>query len=81
MDRVHHERRLHGVHRAIARIDALDLARDQAIGYVVRTGAAVLLGERHTEQAEFTHFGENLSVRALFEVGVDHARQQASIGQ
>ena len=31
-DRHHDERALHAHHRAVARIDALDFARDQAVG-------------------------------------------------
>ena len=43
VDRVHHQRRLHRHRRAIAGIDALDLARDQAVGDIAEAGAAVFL--------------------------------------
>ena len=35
VDRHHHQRRLHAHHRAVAGVDALDLARDQAVADVV----------------------------------------------
>ena len=76
VDRIHHQRRLHRVHRAIAAIDALDLARHQAIGDVARIGAAIFLRQRDTDQAEFAHLVEDLAVGLLFEIGLDDARLQ-----
>ncbi|MEH2548535.1 hypothetical protein V1283_005180 [Bradyrhizobium sp. AZCC 2262] len=76
VDRIHHQRRLHRVHRAIAAIDALDLARHEAIGNVARVGAAILLRQRDTDQTEFAHLVEDLAVGLLFEIGLDDARQQ-----
>ena len=43
MDGHHHQRTLHAGHRAVARVHALHLAGDQAIGHVRQAGAAVLL--------------------------------------
>ena len=37
VDRHHHQRGLHAHHRAVAGVDALDLARDQAVADVVET--------------------------------------------
>ncbi len=76
VDRVHHQRGLHRVHRAIAGIDALDLARHQPIGHVARIGAAIFLRERDPDQAEFAHLVEDLAVGLLFEIGLGDARQQ-----
>src|SRR6185369_7394879 len=42
VDRQHHQGGLHAHHGAIARVDALDLARDQAVADVAEAGAAVL---------------------------------------
>jgi hypothetical protein len=60
VDRHHHQRRLHAHHRAVARVDALDLARDQAVADVVHRPAAVLLGDGRAEQAELAHLAEDL---------------------
>ena len=76
IDRIHHQRRLHRVHRAIAGIDALDLARHEAIGDVARIGAAIFFRQRDTDQAEFAHLVEDLAVGLLFEIGLDDARLQ-----
>ena len=76
IDRVHHQRRLHRIHRAIAGIDALDLARHQAIGDVARIGAAIFLRQGNADQAEFAHLIEDLAVGLLFEIGLGDARQQ-----
>ena len=43
VDRHHHQRGLHAHHRAVAGVDALDFARDQAVADVVEARAAVLL--------------------------------------
>src|SRR5204863_3192722 len=44
-DRQHDQRALHAHHRAEAGIDALDLARDEAVAHVIEAGTAVLLGK------------------------------------
>ena len=59
VDRHHHQRALHAHHRAVARVDALDFARDQAVADVVQAGAAVLLGDRRPEQTERAHLAED----------------------
>src|SRR3546814_4268800 len=55
VDRVHHERALHRTGRAIARIDALDLARDQAIADVLEPRPAIFgrdqIGRAHVGRA------------------------------
>src|SRR3546814_12566713 len=52
VDRVHHEAALHRTGRAIARIDALDLARDQAVADVIQARAAIFGIDRRDEQPE-----------------------------
>jgi hypothetical protein len=69
VDRVHHERGLHAHARAIAGIDALDLARDEAVGDVVHARAAVAL-DRGTEEAERAHLVEDLAVELLVAEGL-----------
>ena len=76
IDRIHHQRRLHAVHRAIAGIDALDLARDQPVSDIACIGAAIFLRQRHADQAELAHLVENLAVGLFVEIGVVDARQQ-----
>ena len=51
MDRIHHQRRLHAHHRAVAGIDALDLARHQAVGHIAGAEPAIFLGNGDAEQA------------------------------
>ena len=76
VDRIHHQRGLHRVHRAIAGIDALDLARHEAIGDVARIGAAIFLRQGDADQAEFAHLVEDVAVGLLFQIGLGDARQQ-----
>ncbi|MNS72210.1 hypothetical protein D3C72_1056110 [compost metagenome] len=76
-DRHHHQRALHAGHRAVARIDALDFAGDQAVGHVVQAGAAVLLGDRRAEQAERTHFAKDRGVGFAGAEAFDDAGRQA----
>src|SRR5262249_52745463 len=61
---------------AIAGIDALDLARDEAVGDVAGIGAAIFLRQRHADQSELAHLVEDLAVGLFLEIGLDHARQQ-----
>jgi hypothetical protein len=75
-DRHHHERRLHGHHRPVAGVDALDFARDQAVADVVEAGAAVFVGDRRAEQAQFAHFAEYRRVGALVAERLRDARRE-----
>ena len=76
IDRMHHQRRLHRIHRAVAGIDPLDLARHQAVGDVAGVGAAIFFRQRDADQAEFAHLVENLAVGLLFQIRLGDARQQ-----
>ena len=76
VDRIHHQRRLHREHRAIAGIDPLDLARDQPVGDIAEPGAAIVLRQRRAEQPERAHLGHDLAVEALLAKGGEHARKQ-----
>ncbi len=76
IDRMHYQRGLHRHGRAIAGIDALDLAGDQAIGDIAEAGAAVLFRDRGAEQAERAHLGDDRAVEALLAVIEEHAREQ-----
>ena len=76
VDRMHHQRRLHRIHRAVAGIDALDLARDQAIGDVARIGAAIFFRERNSDQAELTHLMEDIAIDLLLQIGLGDARRE-----
>jgi len=75
-DRHHHQRRLHAHHRAVARIDALDLARDQPVGDVVQARAAVGLGNGRAEQPELAHLAKDRRVGLLVAERLLHARLQ-----
>ena len=76
IDRVHHQRGLHRIHRAIAGIDALDLPRHKAIGDVACIGAAIFFRQGDADQAEFAHLVEDVAVDLLFQIGLGDARQQ-----
>ena len=73
---MHDQRGLHAHRRAVARIDALDFARHQAIGRVVGGRAAVLLGQGGAQQAERAHLVHDLAMELLVPVGLQHARHQ-----
>ena len=79
MDRQHDERGLHAHHRAEARIDALDLARDEPIAHVIEAAAAELLRDRRAEQAERAHFAEDRGIGALVPKCLDDARRELAL--
>ena len=76
VDRHHHQRALHAHHRAEARIDALDLARDQAVADIAHAGAAVLLGDDDAEHVERAHLAEDRRLGLLVPEHLQHARGQ-----
>ena len=80
VDRIHHQRGLNRVHRAIAGIDALDLARHQAIGDVARIGAAIFLRQRDADQAKLAHLVEDFAVGLFLKISLGDARQQLVLG-
>ena len=61
-DRQHHERALHAHHRAIARIDPLDFARDQPVTDIAQARTPIGLRNGRTEQAQFAHFPKNTGI-------------------
>ena len=74
VDGIHHERGLHRHHRAVARIDPLDLAGDKAIGDIARAKAAEFLGYVHTQKPSLAHLAEDRGIGFLVTVGGDDAR-------
>ena len=76
VDRVHDQRRLHRHRRAIAGIDALDLARDQPVGDIAEAGAAVFLGDGRAKEAERAHLAHHRRIVALVAKRFEHARKQ-----
>src|ERR1019366_10143041 len=76
VDRVHHERRLHTHHRAIAAIGALDLASGKPMGDGAEPGAAIILGNRRAEQPKAAHLRQDLAIETLFEIVFGHPREQ-----
>ena len=76
VDRQHDKRGLHAHHRAIARIDTLDLPGDQAVADVAQTGTAIFFSGCGAEQPQFSHLPEDFSMGMLMAEGVLHARQQ-----
>lgn len=61
-DGVHDERALHAHGGPVARVDPLDFARDEAVRDARYTRAAVPLNSG-SEQAEFSHLGQDLAVK------------------
>ena len=76
VDRIHHEARLHRHHRAVAAIDPLYLARDQAVGHIASADPAIFLGDRGAKQTHLAHLAEDRRVGGLILEGLDHARLQ-----
>jgi len=75
-DRHHDQRGLHAHHRAVAGVDPLNLAGDQAVGHVVQARTAVLLRNRRAEQAEFAHLAEDRHVGRAIAKRFGDPRQQ-----
>ena len=76
VDRVHHEAGLHTHHAAIAGVDPLHLARDQAIGDIASTNAAIFGGQSGTQQTLRAHLAKDRGVGVLLVIGGDHAGLQ-----
>ena len=72
IDRIHHQRRLHRHHRAVAAVHPLHLAGDQAVGHIARPQPAVLFGDRYPQQTHFAHFGKDRRVGHLIAIGLCH---------
>jgi len=77
MDGHHDQRGLHTHHGAVARIHALDLARDQAVGHVVQAGAAVFGGDGGAQQTQFAHLAEDGRVGFFMSEGLEYTWLQA----
>ena len=73
---MHDERGLHAHRRAIAAVDAFDLARGEAVGDVAEARAAIGFGDRDAEQAHLAHLAHDLGVEVFLAVGLEHARHQ-----
>ena len=71
---------MHRHHRPITAVDALNLARDQAIGDVRGTQATVFLGHRDAEKAHLTHFTEDRGVGGFLTKRLDDAGLQLVLG-
>ena len=80
MDRVHHEAGLHAHHRAVARVDPLHLARDQAVSDIGCADAAIFLGYGWPEQAERPHFAEDFRIGMFVGESLDDARRELFLG-
>src|SRR3546814_17104995 len=66
---VHDQGGLDAHRRAVAAVDALDLARDQAVGDVIDAGAAIAL-DRRAQDTEFAAFVHDFPVEPLVAVGL-----------
>ena len=79
VDRMHDQARLHRHRRAVAAIDALHFARDQAVGDVVGAGAAIAV-DGGAEQAERAQLVHDLAIELLVPVRLQHPRHQLVLG-
>ena len=77
---MHDERGLDRHGRAVAGIDPLDLARDQAVADIIEPGAAIFDRNGRSEQAERAHLGHDLPVERLVEIGLGHPRLKPVLG-
>ena len=80
MDRVHHEARLHRHRAAVRRIDALDLARDQAIGDIADARAAIAL-DRRPQQPRLAEAAHQRWVEGFVPVRLLDDRHQMFVGK
>ncbi len=78
MDRVHHQRALHAHGRAIAAVDAFDLAGDEAVADIADAGAAIALDGR-PEESERAHLVHDLAVEALLAERALDARHELAL--
>ena len=76
IDRIHDEARLDRHRRAVAAVDPLDRARDQAVADIAEAGAAIFVRDGRAEQPELAHLAHDLAVEALVEIGRGDARLQ-----
>ncbi len=65
VDRRHDERALHAHRRPVARIHALQLARDQPVAHVVDSGTAVFGRKRGPQESERAHLAEKRRIGLL----------------
>ncbi len=80
IDRVHHQRRLHRHHRAVAGIDTFHFTGNEPVADVAEAGAAVLLRDGGAEEPERAHLVDDLAIEALLAIGGEHARKQLVLG-
>ena len=80
VDGEHHQRGLHREGRAVAGIDALDLARHQPVGHVGDAGAAIAL-ERGAEETHLAELVHDLAVEGLVAEGLQHAGLQLLLAE
>src|SRR3546814_2674353 len=78
-DRMDDQRCLDAHRRAIARIDALDLARDQPVGDMAEPRTAETLGHHCAEQTQCAHFGHDLAIETLLAIGAQDTRHQFAL--
>ena len=81
VDRHHHQGGLHTHHRAVAGVDTLHFASDQAVAHVVEAAAAVDFRNGRAEQAGFAHLAKNLRIGLLVAEGQLHPRLQLVGGE
>ena len=80
VDRVHDEARLDAHHGAVARIDGLDLARDEPVGRVVGPRASVAV-DGAPEEAERAELPKEAAVHPLLPERLDHPGQELLAGE
>src|SRR5262249_30418109 len=80
VDRVHDEARLHAHRRAVAAIDALDLAGNEAVAHIIDAGAAIAVDGR-AEEPQRAHLIHDLAVEALMPIGLEHPRHQLFLAE
>jgi hypothetical protein len=80
VDRVHDERALDRHGRAVAAVDPLDRAGDEAVADIAEPRAAIFGRDGRAQQAKRAHFAHDLTVEILVEIGFGDARLELFLG-
>ena len=72
MDGIHHQRRLHAHHGAVARVYPFDFPGNQTVADVIDARATVTI-DGATQQPEVTHLTKNRQISIFLTKGLAHA--------
>ncbi len=76
VNRIHHERRLHTHHGAVARIDTLNFARHQTIRNIASIGCAIFFRQRYAKKTSLPHQTKQIGISRFIKISFFNARQE-----